>query len=258
MTEGIVRGCGKRVQGGVYVVTKLSPFGIPINSFLFDPPWVPIDTEGNVHYPGAVGLHLVENPYKEGVVDLWDWIGEQYYPYFPDFWEEARLYGLSRRISSNTNFEQLSKDSGIIGFHRKGILKGSRKFYEYLLNTFEKNTFMDLCPQNYEHRLDDKENIFCVRYLWQLVDEVEEYENRLHVIPIPRSSNNLQNFYMAAYYPDWIKSKQFKVEWIPAAMFRLPIHRLEIVKDPIGGLHELALEKIEKSVTDIPYQVVTE
>ena len=256
MNKDIKRGCGKRVTGGVYVVTELSHKGIPINAFLFDPPWVPIDETGERHYPGSVGLHPVENPWKEGVTDLWDWIGESYYPFFPDFWEETMRYGLSRRISGITDFDKLSSESEIIGFHPNGVLTGVKELYTDLECEHEVGTGMDLCPHNKPH--DTPEEVFCIRYLWQLVDTIDDDVPRLHEVSMPRRDPNPQFTYDAAYAPFWIGLDRYKAEWIPAAMFHLPIHRLEVIEDPFGGLHELQVERLEKSITDIPFVVVKE
>lgn len=252
--ENIVRGCGKRIAGGIYIVTDVTnnPLAIPINAFLFDPSWVPTDNEGNMHFPNAVGLHMVENPWEEGVVDVWDWIGEEHYAYFPDFWEETMRYGLSRRISGTADFDLLSKKSQIIGFHRKGVLSATKEFYHDLEDAHEHGTGMDLCPHNIG------EEHICIRYLWQLVGEIDTDVSRFHEVTMPRHGSKAQFTYDAAYAPCWTKEPKYKAEWIPAAMFHLPIHRLEIIEDEIGGLHELTLERIDKSVTDLPYQVVKE
>ena len=248
--KDIIRGCGKRVAGGIYLATDLSPYGIPLNAFLFDPPWVPLDNDGVPHYPGSVGLHLVENPWQENVVDVWDWIGEEHYEYFPDFWEETKRYGVSRRISSGANFDLLSRKSQLIGFHRKGIYSALNKvFYKRLIKEWETGTEMDLCPQNKE------EEHFCVSYLWQLVENAEENKPRLHTRFMP-DIVKVQFSYIAASIPTW--ADNYMTSWIPAAMFHLPIHRIEIVEDKVAGTHEKAWEIVDKSVTDLPYVVVEE
>jgi hypothetical protein len=251
--DNIKRGCGKRVAGGAYIVTELSNKGIPLDAFLFDPPVIPMDDEGNPHYPGAVGLHLMNDVENPSVAHIWDWIGTNYYPTFPDFWEETHKFGLSRRISVNTNFDKLVfGESQIIGFHALGILKGTKKFYHNLDKEFVLGTRYNRCPHNVLH---DKDNPFCVRYLWQLVDMQKGDEERLHAVPMPRNDGSTGT-YQAVSTPSWVK--RFKTEWVPAAMFHLPIHRIEVVADPIGGTHEQAIEAIEKSITNLPLIIVTE
>lgn len=251
--DEIKRGCGKRVAGGIYIVTELSHNGVPLDAFLFDDPVIPMDDEGNVHYPGAVGLHLMQDTEDPSVSHIWDWIGTNYYPTFPDFWEEVHRFGLSRRMSVNANFDGLvANKSQIIGFHALGILQGSEKFYHKLNEEFVLGTRYETCPHNVEH---DKDHPFCVRYLWQLVDMQKGDEDRLHSVPMPRSDGSMGT-YKAVSTPSW--TKRFKTEWVPAAMFHLPIHRFEIVADPIEGKHEQAIEAVEKSITNLPFIIVTE
>jgi hypothetical protein len=255
MQKEIRRGCGKRVAGGIYITTEVGREGIPVNAFLFDPPWVPVDGKGLVHYPGRVGLHMVENPWEDGVVDIWDWIGATYYPYFPDFWEEFCRYGLSRRISISADFDLLSTDSQIIGFHPMGILQGTEELYTDLDTEHVYGTGMDLCPHNKEH--DTPENRFCIRYLWQLIGTLSEDGERLHERQMPQGGEP-QFTYDVAYAPWWISRKKYKADWIPAAMFHLPIHGIEVIHDPVSGLHEQAVEKLEQSVTNLPFTIVKE
>ena len=255
MEKQIKRGCGTRVPGAAYICTDFSPFGLPPSAFLFDPPWVPQDDNGIRYYPNTVGLHFVENPWEEGIYDLWDWIGERYYPYFPDFWEEFLRYGLSRRISVTADFDKLTKNSYIVGFHKFGILSAKYQLYEYLLDEWEWGTGMDICPQNKDHSTED--DVYCIRFSWQLVGNAIGDEERLYQRFMPNESDS-QFSYEAVRAPYWINDKQYKAEWIPAAMYRLPITRIEVIEDPLGGLHEIAIEKLDKSVTDVPFIIVKE
>lgn len=85
-----IRGCGKRVAGGLYLCVGLSAGGRPLEEFVIDPP-----------RPWATGSFrspiLVPNP-KNGATDAIMWIGAESYPYAPDFLEEARVMGISKRI----------------------------------------------------------------------------------------------------------------------------------------------------------------
>jgi hypothetical protein len=256
MQEKVVRGCGTRIPGAAYVCTDFSPVGLPPNAFLFDPPWVPEDSKGQRYYPNSLGLHFVENPWEPEVYDIWDWIGENYYPVFPDFWEEFLRYGLSRRISVTADFNKLTQKTYIVGFHKFGILRGTHQLYEHLLDEWEHGTDMDLCPQNKEHNSED--DAYCIRYAWQLAGNLTEDKERLYERYMPRNADQTQFIYNAAYAPYWITNKRYKAEWIPAAMFRLPVTRIEVIEDPMGGLHEIAIDRLDQSVTDVPFVIVKE
>ena len=244
------RGCGRRVPGGAYLVTELSkdPRAKPIDSFLFCPPWVPVDKEDNAIYPNPLGLHAVEHP--TGIYHVWDWIGETYYPYFPDFWEEVRRYGLSRRISSTADFNLLSKQSQIVGFHKKGYISADTN------RNFQKR-YLDAVTTRCPH--DNTQPHTCVSHLWSLVDQaMNENEQRDHLVRMPRGEEYSEFIYAALKIPYWMWDDEYDAHWVPAAMFHLPIHKIEVVEDTIGGSHEIAIENLENSITNVPYVLVKE
>lgn len=242
------RGCGKRSPGGIYLVTDLSSqSGIPIDKYLFDPPWQPKDTEGNFVLPGRLGVTITE---ISGIAHILDWIGAQYYPEFPDFWEETRRHGLSRRVSPSTPLDQLTRYSQIIGFHLHGWLadEESRK---YVMGTRVQGTGMDTCPGSY-YTGDDHED--CVRLLWQLVDQrLDDTPERLHSVNLPRHSKKPNEQYMAAYVPPGIPA----LNWEPAAMFHLPIHRIEVIEDQVDQKHVPILMGLASMKLVHPIRLVT-
>jgi len=116
------RGCGDREPGGVYVECGLSSKGRPLEEFLVDPP-----------LPIPPGLDLVNKPQTwqrmlpsgeaaldvEGlpIYDLLIWVGAEFYPYCPDYLEEVKRYGASRRLNPNLDLSLLSKSSRMILAH---------------------------------------------------------------------------------------------------------------------------------------------
>ena len=90
------RGCGDREPGGVYVESGLSPYGSPLEYFLFDPP-VPLP-EG-VDLVNKPQLWLRVDPATQEPVldpttgrpiyDLLIHIGAEHYEYAPDYIEEC-------------------------------------------------------------------------------------------------------------------------------------------------------------------------
>lgn len=250
------RGCGYRVPGGIYLITDVnSTRGVPIDNFLFDPPWVPFDKDGVRHYPGALGVEIVQA--ANGINYVWDWIGQESYPYFPDFWEETRRFGLSRKVSPGLNFDLLNSKSQIIGFHKYGIMHAKGSFFERLLEETILKTSMDTCPINV-HIHGDYDS-FCIRQLWQAVDEQKnENESRLHKVYIPHNDEKSIDSYRAASLPYWAKEPKYEFDWIPAAMFHLPITRIEVIEDSLEGKHETAITILEKSITNLPFNVVKE
>ncbi len=120
--DPVPRGCGDREPGGVYAESALSPWGRPLEEFLIDPP-----------LPIPEGLDLVNKPQLwqrmlpsgepvldgEGlpIYDLLIWVGREHYPYVPDYLEELKRYGASRRLNANLDLSLLSQSSRMILAH---------------------------------------------------------------------------------------------------------------------------------------------
>jgi hypothetical protein len=120
--DPVPRGCGDREPGGVYAESGLSPWGRPLEEFLFDPP-----------LPLPEGLDLVNKTQvwprtlatgeqaRDGdelpIYDLLIWVGAEHYPHLPDYIEELRRYGASRRLNANLDLSLLSCSSRMILAH---------------------------------------------------------------------------------------------------------------------------------------------
>lgn len=77
------RGCGaSRTKGGVYFECSLSPYGLPLENFIVDPP-VPIDA--NEFGVTQIGVKLME---RKGVWHVMDWVGSTHYPNVGDYLED--------------------------------------------------------------------------------------------------------------------------------------------------------------------------
>ena len=123
------RGCGDREPGGVYVESGLSPYGSPLEHFLFDPP-----------LPLPVGVDLVNKPQLwqrvdpetqepvldsetgKPVYDLLIHIGAEHYEYATDYIEETRKLGASRRLNANLDLSLLTRRSRMLLAHPKAII----------------------------------------------------------------------------------------------------------------------------------------
>ncbi len=120
--DAVPRGCGEREPGGVYAECGLSRRGRPLEEFLIDPP-----------LPIPEGLDLVNKPQLwqrrlasgEPVLDgeslpsydLLIWVGAEHYEYCPDYIEEVKRYGASRRLNPNLDLSLLSASSRMILAH---------------------------------------------------------------------------------------------------------------------------------------------
>jgi len=110
------RGCGSRKDGGVYLCVAQSPLGLPIEDFILDPvkPW------GGHPFRQPM---LAERKLKSGsCMDAVIWVGAEFYPFVPDFIEEARIHGISKRVSTGFSFSKLTPGkSRVILIHPKAL-----------------------------------------------------------------------------------------------------------------------------------------
>lgn len=122
----VPRGCGEREPGASYAECGLSPHGRPLEEFLIDPP-----------LPLPDGLDIVNKPmlwqrilpsgepaldeWGQPIYDLLIWVGQEHYAYCPDFVEEVRRFGASRRLNPNLDLSLLSRASHMILAHPKVI-----------------------------------------------------------------------------------------------------------------------------------------
>src|SRR5512134_804276 len=115
-----MRGCGKRVAGGIYAECPLSSGGRPIEDFLIEPP---VKVDPNEIGLSPIGVKLIER--KDGVHVL-DWVGKEGYPNVADFVEEVRHLGLSRRLPKTLDFTKITANSLIVLLHENAWIAGWR------------------------------------------------------------------------------------------------------------------------------------
>jgi len=109
----VERGCGLRAENALYAVCGTSPYGKPIEHFLVDPP-----TEwrgGRLRAPMLVAD-------KRGVNHILLGVGARYYPFVPDFVEEVRRLGASKRIPDDFDLTKLTPGrSKMVLIHPRAI-----------------------------------------------------------------------------------------------------------------------------------------
>jgi hypothetical protein len=124
--DPVERGCGDREPGGVYAECGLSSHGYPLEDFLIDPPLSIPDGLDLVNKPqtwqrmSPMGESVLDGQ-GQPIYDLVIWVGAEYYEYMPDFLEEVRRYGASRRLNPNLDLSLLSTASRMILAHPKVI-----------------------------------------------------------------------------------------------------------------------------------------
>lgn len=163
------RGCGTRKPGGLYLCCGMSPYGQPIEHFLIDPV-VPIDTD-----PFRTPQIVEKNGLNHALV----YIGEEFYKYVPNFVDEARVMGISRRIPGRFPIDKLRAGSTMMMVHRKARIIGADsckdegRYMEYW-KIAEKRKIKWFCPKVLPgHRHPSQLKVQqCIGLLWPLSKEM--------------------------------------------------------------------------------------
>ena len=151
-----VRGCGTRKTSGVYAETHLGKDGEAVDFFFCDPPMAVQDNMKKV------GVSLIE---QNGVFHIVDWVGEEHYPTMPDFIDEFRRMGLSRRLPKTLDFSKLSQSSRIILVHAKAKISNP----EVLKGTGD-------CPCFHKHDAHVNHDESCFYNAWEALGDNVKYE----------------------------------------------------------------------------------
>jgi hypothetical protein len=123
----VVRGCGSRVSGGVYLEVGTSKYGQPIENFLFCPPKrLDKDALGATN----LGVTLIQDKTDPTLCHVLDIVGASSYPNCADIIEEIRRFGASRKVNPKLPFAQLKPGSKILLAHDKAILKNHEELRE--------------------------------------------------------------------------------------------------------------------------------
>ena len=194
----ITRGCGKRKAGGLYVCVGLSPFGLPLEYFIIDPP---------IPYCGDQ-LRAPQLFEREGKVHIIIGIGAEYYPSASDFLEETRCFGISKRIPKNFPIEKLGEGSMIFLVHPRAIIEN-----------FSLLPKPEYCPKELD---EHKQNIqYCIGHTYQTAE--------------PTNGGDERKVGDTTYtvYPRGLKD--FEAEFAGGIIFRAPITHFDHVREENGS-----------------------
>ncbi len=248
----VVRGCGTRVAGGIYAECPLSPYGMPLENFIVDPP-IPIDTQEMGVTP--VGVKLVE---RKGVWHIVDWVGSSHYPNVADFVEEVRRFGLSRRLSTSLDFKKLTPQSRILLLHSHAYIYNYDKYQkqepkeEHLMGLVPYPS----CPKMLAEHLRPNMETMCARLWYQDVTNGEEVE-RVEGTEYTDAQLRCITRKMPSFdYHALVKPEDVEPEYKVAIFASFPITNLAVVKDTEGGTHNRSLMLAEEA--RIPVELVEE
>ncbi len=263
----MARGCGSRIGGGVYASTTVAQGRVrlivrtskgelkqqtrPLSSLLYDPP-IPADLDGlGVCAQGVTVRMRVDGMGQpilingEPVYDVFDLIGAEHYPYFPDFYEEGYTDGFSRRFEGAQNWEKVSVDSKMFFIFPRGYLLN----YGELLRMGSRQERP--CPTDDPDHLVIPEGMqdyapMCISRLWQVL--------------VPRKGDRpgVRQLANGNHYLHELMPEGFVPEWQPAICMWSPITRFEVIKDPLGEQHKSPLDILSKLGNGLAYLLMEE
>lgn len=237
--------CGFRTQGDAYVCTYGSSNGRPFHEFLLCLPW-PVDKEGI----GLAdqGMKIIEridlvSGKGIGVYDLWDVVGQSYWPYVPDFVMECYHFlstsgrATSRKIPKTVlesdDYAKLDPvRSRHIFVHDKAIINNPEILYKSRADP----AILD-CPHpqiNPTHLLPYEDlremELFepCIGLLWECVGETKT-DSRTQYIEMPRQWKKWIPESQWGYNALYAK-EEWGIEYSTGAFLALPITKIEVIR----------------------------
>lgn len=242
----VVRGCGTRQMGGVYLEVPTGPNGRPLEDFIIDAPFKLSPAILEAMGITAVGVKLHE---RAGITHVIDWVGASHYPNVADWLEETRRFGISSRVPKNIDWSKLEAGSRLLMVHPKAWIENAADYFK------ARTQAPWLCPKSKpEHGTPPGDAAMCASLWWEDIaggatkaDIATEgaYNPRRVVREMPSFA------YAAESAPEGVTGR-----YCPALFFSIPIARVVIVRDPQGGSHLTAAESVQN--TKLPWEYVNE
>jgi len=212
----MIRGCGSRKPGGVYICSELKPGGLPLEIFIIDPP-IPYEADKPFRVP-----IIIE---RGGTNHLLFWVGKEHYPFTSDFIEEARLFGASKRVLANFPIEKLANSSMMFFVHPEAIIEN-----------YQRLPPPEYCPKDKTKHLSNDE--YCIGHVYQVATASDDDGTR-------RIGDTTYQVYPTEVIPERLTFK-------PGIFLRLPITDIDnVLKD--GKPHPEVTKKADSVKIPINY-----
>lgn len=203
----------------------MSPEGRPLEDFLIDPPQ-PLPHQLPLARQGVL---LVE---RDGCRHVVDWVGVNHYPNVADFLEEARRYGVSRRIPRSAQFEFLQPGARLLLVHARAIPRSIAAYRRRIEPENESARWS--CPQGKEeHQLGAT---LCAGVWWEDVDPAAVRLYSIRGAPDTAPSELLPRWgtrtIPSCTYDCHARPVDVLPLWLPGFIASFPITRLAVIRDP--------------------------
>ena len=238
----IIRGCGKRSAGMVYLEVSTSPYGLPLEHYLVDQP---VKIDASALGLSSIGVKIIESSMsKDGKANhVWDIVGERHYLNVCDVIEEGRRFGFSRRLPRTLNFSLLNEKSRLILLHPRAYIDN---YPDYAKSPGDNGA----CPKKLlEHDpwYDEGSAIFCIGQIWQDIEGGKSTGTKPRLVV-----RNMPSFGYMGYCPPEGVTPQRSL----GIFASFPISRIVVIRDDEAGEHEQAYENAQQA--NLPVEIVDE
>ncbi len=245
------RGCGDREAGGLYVESGAGPWGVPFEKFLLDPP-----------RPLPPGLDLVNKPrimprewltgnvevdeFGRTIYDLFIHIGTKFYPWGPDFLQEAHRLGVSRRIPATLDLKLLNRASCMWLAHSKAIPLNWQDLSppDLCKKVLDRHDLAWYTARQADYRTDLDRVGPCIFKLWDLIpaDQAET------ITAQPGGRPLCMRRIGSTVYPYW-PTEEAVSGWAEAFLLAKPLTGFSLVHDKDGNVNMQAKEKLLEAMS---------
>jgi len=217
-----LRGCGTREEGSLYFVCETSPFGMPIEHYLIDPPII---------WDGPKLRAPMIQRDKFGINHILIGVGAKFYPFIPDFVEEARAMGVSKKIPRG--FDLLKLTAG----RSKMVLIHPRAIPNFDFVLFKREP----CPRFMERVPGHN----CIKNLWPL-SALKAYKH-VHEIFVSGSKARIKtpSVRYSVKIPR-LPKLDTDCPYLPGLFLRVPITRIDYI-NPKGRVPKPIKERVKES-----------
>jgi hypothetical protein len=239
-----------------------------VDDFLIDPPRVVdmaamgLSAIGTKIVPWTyVDTKTLEDVNTHYVLDV---VGTDNYPNVADFIEETRRYGVSRRISRNSDFSLLDANSRLVLIHERAWIENANEYY------VAREEGRRWCPRDIANHMTARSyDGMCASLWWEDIEKGKEpgEDDRNAVLTHGRKIRNDQPGVqmhlqrenpravireMATFRYRGMRRPDRVVPQYQHAMFAtFPIRLIEVVRDRAGGAHEAAAEAARRGGIEV-------
>ena len=240
------RGCGSREPGGCYVESGIGPYGFPLEHFMIDPPQrLPpgLDLINKPQILPRMRLSGEQEHDETGlpIFDLYMHIGATHYPWAPDYIEETRRLGASRRINPNLDLSLLTRASRMILAHPKAIPQNWSELQPPVRcqKRLERHDLAFLTQRALDPLHDEQRPGPCLFKLWELIPQ-DQAEGTSELEGQPPLCLRRSGSTVYQYTP----TGEHVSAWEEAFLLALPLTGFSLIQYAGGGVNEQAKQRL--------------